>query len=61
MNQDVLSLTEAARFLRISPVTLGRRVRAGEVPGKKVGNQWRFSREAMTRWLQTSTVKEISQ
>ena len=60
MSQDVLNLQEAAEFLKVSKVTLGRRVRAGEVPAKKVGNQWRFSREALTQWLRSSPSKEVA-
>ena len=52
MSQDVLNLEEAAKYLKVAAVTLGRQVRAGEVPGRKVGNQWRFSREALGKWLQ---------
>jgi len=56
--QEVFSLDEAAKYLRVATVTLGRRARAGEVPGRKVGNQWRFSREALDKWLQSSPLKE---
>lgn len=58
MVQDILSLEEAAKYLRVATVTLGRRVRAGEVPGRKVGNQWRFSREALDSWLKSYPTKE---
>lgn len=59
--QDVLDLKEAARFLKVSPVTLGRRVRAGEVPAKKIGNQWRFSRQALSQWIQSGTDRSENQ
>ncbi|MDO8961069.1 MAG: helix-turn-helix domain-containing protein [Methylophilus sp.] len=37
-----LNLKEAAHFLKIHPVTLGDKARAGEIPGTKIGKCWVF-------------------
>ena len=37
-----LNLQQAAVFLKIHPVTLGQKARAGEVPGTKIGKSWVF-------------------
>jgi excisionase family DNA binding protein len=42
---------EAARFLRIHPVTLREKAASGEIPGKKIGRVWRFSRSVLELWL----------
>ena len=39
---DTLNLQEAARFLKIHPVTLQEKARAGEIPGAKIGKCWVF-------------------
>ena len=58
MSEEVLNLEQAAKYLKVAPVTLGRRARAGEIPGRKVGNQWRFHVEALAKWLQSTPTKE---
>jgi excisionase family DNA binding protein len=48
---DVLTLKEAAAFLRCSPDTVKRRARAGQLPASKIGRQWRFRRRDLDTWL----------
>lgn len=48
---DVLTVKEAAEFLRCSPDTVKRRARAGELPASKIGRAWRFRRADLDRWL----------
>lgn len=48
---EILTLPEAATFIRVSPKTLGDLARNGEVPAKKVGREWRFLRSALEAWL----------
>ncbi len=49
---DVLTAQEAADYLRVNVKTLYRLVRAGEVPGQKVGRSWRFRRSDLASFLQ---------
>jgi excisionase family DNA binding protein len=49
--EDVLTLKEAAAFLRCSPDTVKRRARAGLLPASKIGRQWRFRRRDLDEWL----------
>jgi excisionase family DNA binding protein len=48
---DTLTTKEAARFLRIHPVTLRRKAELGEIPGRKIGRVWRFSRSVLELWM----------
>ena len=49
----VLTVDEAARFLRINRKTLYEAVRAGEVPGVvRVGRSIRIGRDALLRWME---------
>lgn len=49
---DVLSLDEAAALLRVNSDDIKEMAEAGELPARKVGSQWRFSRSALLNWLQ---------
>jgi len=48
---EVLDQEMAARFLGMRPRTLAEMTRRGEVPARKVGRDWRYSRPALHRWL----------
>jgi excisionase family DNA binding protein len=48
---DILTLSEAARLVRVSPKTLGELARTRRVPAQKVGREWRFLRSALEAWL----------
>jgi excisionase family DNA binding protein len=47
----VLTLEEAAELLRVAPETLLARAEAGDVPARKLGDDWRFRRDALLDWL----------
>jgi excisionase family DNA binding protein len=48
---DVLNLAEAAALLKVHPETLRRRAVAWGAPHKRLGSEWRFSREVLLAWL----------
>jgi PTS system nitrogen regulatory IIA component len=48
---DVLTLSEIAKYLKVSEKTITRLVQAGELPGAKISNQWRFMRDVIDDWL----------
>ncbi len=45
------SVEEAARWLGVSLRTVYRLAQRGTLPSFKVGGQWRFSQEALERWV----------
>lgn len=48
---EVLSVEEAARLLKVPPATVRREARAGRLPGRHVGKEWRFAHSALIDWL----------
>ena len=50
--KDVLNSEEAAAFLGLSVFTVRDYARAGKIPGRKVGKEWRFSRPGLLKWLE---------
>ncbi|MDB4285619.1 helix-turn-helix domain-containing protein [bacterium] len=51
-NDDILTVDEAAAFLKISRPSIYRLIRAGEIPCRRVGKRWRFSRRALLAWVE---------
>ncbi len=49
---DVLTLEEAAAYLRLSPGELSQLADWRQVPGRRIGAHWRFSRAALLEWLE---------
>lgn len=50
-NTMVMTLVEAAEFIRVHPVTLRKRAVAWGVPHKRFGAEWRFLRDELESWL----------
>lgn len=51
MINNIITLEEAARWLKVAPITLYRKARAGEVPAAKLGRSWRFHRGQLEEWV----------
>ena len=47
----VMTLGEVARYLRINKSTVYRMAREGTLPAWKLGNAWRFKKDAIERWI----------
>ena len=50
---DVLTLPQLAELLQVDEKTVRSLATAGDLPGRKLGRQWRFSRQAVLDWLAT--------
>ncbi len=48
----MLTVTELAEYLKISRSMIYRLLKRGELPGFKIGNDWRFNAEEIDRWLE---------
>jgi excisionase family DNA binding protein len=48
---DVLDVDEAAALLGVSPWTIRDQARLSRLPARKVGREWRFSRQGLLDWL----------
>jgi excisionase family DNA binding protein len=52
--EDFLTTEEVARYLRVDKYTIYRLVSQKKLPAFKVGNQWRFKRSILERWIKTN-------
>jgi excisionase family DNA binding protein len=48
---EVLTVEQAADLLQTDPATVADLAEKGEVPARRVGEEWRFSRAALLAWL----------
>jgi excisionase family DNA binding protein len=53
---EIMTLSEAAKFIRVSEKTLGELARGKVIPCRKVGREWRFLRQALEEWLSDKKV-----
>lgn len=53
MQSETLTPEEAAEFLRVNPQTVYRALRAGTLPGAKIGTSWRILRSELEEHLRT--------
>ncbi len=50
-SHDVLTLEQAAALLQVDPAEVAALAEAGELPGRRIGGDWRFPRAALLEWL----------
>lgn len=50
-DQEILNIDGAAALLGVSVKTFSKVLREGDVPGRKVGREWKFSRQALIDWI----------
>lgn len=48
---EVLTIEQAAQLLQLEPAAVLALAEAGDLPGRKLGSAWRFSRAAIVAWL----------
>lgn len=55
--KDVMTALEVANWLNFNPVTVRLKAVKGEIPGRKIGKEWRFSRRVLLKWLEKPRVE----
>jgi len=56
---DVMTMQEAADFLRVPEAVVRQYASRLTIPGRQLGDEWRFSRAALEHWLRSASGKEI--
>lgn len=51
LKNELLTVAETCRYLKVSPRTLYRYIQDRHLPGFKLGKEWRFVRTDLERWL----------
>jgi excisionase family DNA binding protein len=56
---EVMSLEEAAAFLRVAPEAVKELAETQRIPARRIGEAWRFSRPALIEWLRGEELSSI--
>ena len=51
MTDEILTLKEVAKYLKLAEKTAYRLAADGELPGFKVGGSWRFQKIDIQKWI----------
>lgn len=51
ISDSILTLDEAAAYLKLAPRTIHRMIQRKEIPCARVGGQWRFAKAVIDDWL----------
>ena len=50
-DQEVLTVKELCDLLRLHPSTVYKLIKQDKIPRFRVGNEWRFRRDVIERWM----------
>jgi excisionase family DNA binding protein len=50
-NRDILNIDEAAELLGVSVKTFNKVLHSQSMPARKIGREWKFSRQALIEWV----------
>lgn len=56
MLEDISTLQEVAKYLKVDERTVYRMVKSKQLPAFKVRNQWRFKKDAIDKWIEANSV-----
>ena len=51
METEIMTLREAAEYLRLSEKAVSRMAQEGRIPAQKLARQWRFQRSSIASWM----------
>ena len=56
-DENILTLKEVCKILRVHPTTMYKAARQGQIPSFRVGNEWRFKRDSILQWMTEKTTQ----
>ena len=56
-DDEILTLEEASRFLKLSKSTLYSLVQQKKIPALKLGRSWRFVKAYLLKWLEQGAAR----
>ena len=56
VEDDIMTLEEVAKYLKLQPQTVYKWAQEGQIPGAKLGKEWRFRRRILDEWVDNSIV-----
>jgi len=59
LTHNILNLREVAEYLRLPEEKIERQVLEGRIPGRRIGDEWRFLKSAVDDWLRSHDTRAI--
>jgi hypothetical protein len=56
---DILTLEETSLYLRLPMETVVSQAIKGNIPGRKIENDWRFLKVAVDDWLRSKSSRQV--
>ena len=60
MDKEILNMDEASELFNVSIKTFIKLLKEEKVPARKIGREWRFSRQALIQWLSSGDSQQYS-
>ena len=57
--REILTIEEAASFLGVSVKTFNKVLHSEDMPARKIGREWKFSRVALINWVGSGQAREF--
>ena len=54
MTDEIMTIEEVASYLKVTPQTVYKWAQEGQIPGAKLGKEWRFRKSILDEWINTS-------
>ena len=59
VQNDILNIDEAAALLGVSVKTFNKVLHTEDMPARKIGREWKFSRQALIEWVGSGRSREF--
>jgi excisionase family DNA binding protein len=59
ITKDILNVEEAASLLGVSVKTFNKVLHAEDMPARKIGREWKFSRTALIEWVGSGRARDF--
>ena len=53
-SHEIMTIEEVATYLKLKPQTVYKWAQEGQIPGTKLGKEWRFRRSILDEWIDSS-------
>ena len=60
MKEDILTVKELAKYLKMDEHTIYRLARKRILPAVKIGGEWRFKKDLIDKWLEEGSLNKRS-
>ncbi len=52
-DEEIMTIEEVAKYLKMKPQTIYKWAQDGQIPGTKLGKEWRFRKSILDEWIDT--------